>query len=194
MSDEDNVIQFEYPNIQQQEMVVPKMPKSIANSINAIMSNVKILGREDKNTFHKYSYASIDKFLEMVNPLCSKHGLIILIDEDDCKIERDASNKPWLHILYKFTLCHKDGDTWGYRPKRNMFVEATGGQSMGSSQSYTLKQYMRALFLIPTGETDDLDGHEKTMSETKLQPKKTEPKKEEPKNPLGENHTTQRRQ
>ena len=30
---------------------------------------------------------------------------------------------------------------------------------MGSSMSYTLKQFMRSLFQISTGEKDDLDGH-----------------------------------
>ena len=66
-----------------------------------------------------------------------------------------------------------------------MFVAMTGGQSMGSSMSYCLKQYMRSLFLISTGEKDDLDGHNQNFGV-----KKKEEKKLDGKTPQ---HTTQRR-
>ena len=94
-----------------------------------------------------------------VNPLCAKHGLIITMDEESCKVSKDGAKNPWIHLVYKFILSHASGDTWGYTPRRNMFVSMTGGQSMGSSMSYTLKQFMRSLFQISTGEKDDLDGH-----------------------------------
>ena len=73
---------------------------------------------------------------------------------------------------------------------------------MGSAMSYTLKQFMRSLFQIPTGEKDDLDGHNQDFGEkngekrgritqeyvNKL--KKKEEKKKDDKTPQ---HTTQRR-
>ena len=141
------------------EPVIHKLPKSIAMAINGIMGDIKMLKKEDENKFQNYSYASIDNFLKAVNPLCAKHGLIIIMDEESCEITKDGTKNPWIHIVYKFILSHANGDTWLYTARRNMFVAMTGGQSMGSSMSYCLKQFMRSLFQISTGEKDDLDGH-----------------------------------
>ena len=169
------------------EPIVPKLPKSIATAINGVMGDIRTLKKEDENKFQNYSYASIDNFLKAVNPLCAKHGLIINIDEESCEITRDGTKNPWMHIVYKFILSHASGDTWGYTPRRNMFVAMTGGQSMGSSMSYCLKQYMRSLFLISTGEKDDLDGHNQNFDVKK------EEKKNEKKDGKTPQHTTHRR-
>src|SRR3954471_22040307 len=40
---------------------------------------------------------------------------------------------------------------------RAKMVLATGAQAFGSAQSYALKQFMRAMFMISTGEKDDPD-------------------------------------
>ena len=169
------------------EPIVPKLPKSIATAINGVMGDIKTLKKDDENKFQNYSYASIDNFLKAVNPLCAKHGLIINIDEESCEVTRDGTKNPWVHIVYKFILSHASGDTWGYTPRRNMFVAMTGGQSMGSSQSYCLKQYMRSLFLISTGERDDLDGHNQNFNGGK------EEKNNEKKGSKTPQHTTHRR-
>jgi hypothetical protein len=169
------------------EPIVPKLPKSIATAINGVMGDIRTLKKEDENKFQNYSYASIDNFLKAVNPLCAKHGLIINIDEESCEITRDGTKNPWMHIVYKFILSHASGDTWGYTPRRNMFVAMTGGQSMGSSMSYCLKQYMRSLFLISTGEKDDLDGHNQNFDVKK------EEKNNEKKDDKKQQHKSHRR-
>jgi len=169
------------------EPIVPKLPKSIATAINGVMGDIKTLKKDDENKFQNYNYASIDKFLMAVNPLCAKHGLIITMDEESCKVSRDGAKSPWIHIVYKFILSHASGDTWAYTPRRNMFVSMTGGQSMGSSMSYTLKQFMRSLFQISTGEKDDLDGHNQNFDVEK------EEKKNEKKGSKTPQHTTHRR-
>jgi len=172
------------------ETVIHKLPKSIATAINGVMGDIKMLKKEDENKFQNYSYASIDNFLKAVNPLCAKHGLIITMDEESCNVARDGAKNPWMHIVYKFILSHASGDTWGYTPRRNMFVAMTGGQSMGSSQSYCLKQYMRGLFLISTGEKDDLDGHNQNFDVKKEEKNKEKNEKKGSKTPQ---HTTHRR-
>jgi len=58
---------------------------------------------------------------------------------------------------------------------------------MGSSMSYTLKQFMRSLFQISTGEKDDLDGHNQNFDVKK------EEKKNEKKGSKTPQHTTHRR-
>ena len=169
------------------EPIVPKLPKSIATAINGVMGDIKTLKKDDENKFQNYSYASIDNFLKAVNPLCAKHGLIITMDEESCKVSKDGAKNPWIHLVYKFILSHASGDTWGYTPRRNMFVSMTGGQSMGSSMSYTLKQFMRSLFQISTGEKDDLDGHNQNFDVKK------EEKNNEKKDDKKQQHKSHRR-
>ena len=176
-----------YPTLS--EHVIPKLPKSIATAINCVMRDIKTLKKEDENKFQNYSYASIDNFLKAVNPLCAKHGLIINIDEESCEVTRDGAKNPWMHIVYKFILSHSRGDTWGYTPRRNMFVAMMGGQSMGSAMSYCLKQFMRSLFQISTGEKDDLDGQNQNYNVKKKEEKKQEKKKDS----KAPQHTTERR-
>ena len=45
------------------EPIVPKLPKSIATAINGVMSDIRMLKKDDENKFQSYNYASIDKFL-----------------------------------------------------------------------------------------------------------------------------------
>jgi len=142
-------------------------PKTIATALHGIMSDIKTLEKDSENSFQKYNYVDVDSFLKALNPLCSKHGLTIFMNEKSCNIVGDA--KKWLHITYEFILVHSSGDTWLQPIQKNMIVQMTGGQSLGASQSYSLKQFMRQVFLIPTGDKDDLDAHEQNF-----QPKKKE--------------------
>ena len=50
-------------------------------------------------------------------------------------------------------LYHTSGTSYG-PIHRKMMVAATGPQAFGSSQSYIEKYFLRALFKVPTGETD----------------------------------------
>ena len=166
----------------EEQSIIPKMPKSISNSINLIMNDVETLPKADTNTYQKYNYASIDQFLKAVNPLCAKHGLIINVDEEDMKIMKTNDKSAWVHIVYKFILSHQSGDTWNYPLRRNMILQITGGQSIGAAMSYVLKGFMRSLFQIATGEKneldgkvdgDDLDNHNQTFSKPESEKKDT---------------------
>lgn len=151
------------PHVVQENHLV-RMPKTIGTAINNITKEMQMLGKDGKNEFQKYNYASIDKFLGTVNPLAGHFGLIITQDEESCKIITDTQGRPWLNIVYRFILSHKDGDTWQYTPRRTIYCEMKGGQAMGAAQSYALKQFMRSLFLISTGENDDLDNQNQTYN------------------------------
>ena len=166
----------------EEQSIIPKMPKSISNSINSIMNDVETLPKADTNTYQRYNYASIDQFLKAVNPLCAKHGLIINVDEEDMKIMKTNDKSAWVHIVYKFILSHQSGDTWNYPLRRNMILQITGGQSIGAARSYVLKGFMRSLFQIATGEKneldgqkdgDDLDNHNQTFSKPESEKKDT---------------------
>ena len=79
--------------------VLFRMPKNISQAINKIIFDIEMLGKDGKNEFQKYDYASIDKFLSTLNPLMAKHGLIIMQDEETCKIITDTQGRPWLNIV-----------------------------------------------------------------------------------------------
>ncbi len=135
------------------------MPPKVAAAVNAVMAEVPKLEKTEKNTHGNYNFTSIDDFLEALRPLCAEHGLIIIQDEEsfELKQSQNAQGKvaTWLVMKFRFTLAHSSGETWACRPARTIMVNAAmGAQAFGAAQSYALKQFMRALFQIATGEAD----------------------------------------
>jgi len=132
------------------------MPPKVAAAIVAVMAAVPKLGKGEKNTHGDYKFASIDDFLEAVRPLCAEAGLIIAQNEESFEM-RDG----WLVMRFSFTLAHVSGEVWAEKQTRTIMVSAKmGAQAFGAAQSYALKQFMRSLFLIATGEKGmDADEH-----------------------------------
>lgn len=140
------------------------MPELIATSINSVMRGVRTLLKTERNADGNYRFASIDGFLKEINPLCAKADLIILQDEIDARLVHngtDPQDRSWLWTTYEFHLAHTSGALWG-PISRSVMVAADGAQAFGAAQSYALKQFMRALFQIPTGEADDADFRPRT--------------------------------
>lgn len=149
---------------------VPKegtMPAAIAKAVCKVMAGVKRLERNEENKFQRYNYVSIDGFLEATGPLCAAAGLFIFSEELDKEItqapkaDREGVSNH-LTIRWAFTLVHESGATYGPL-HRTVTVPASGAQAYGSSQSYALKQFMRGLFQIPTGDDDDPDQNRKEL-------------------------------
>jgi len=135
------------------------MPEVVATAVNQVMGEVKRLLKSERNREAGYRFASIDDFLAAVNPLCAEAGLIILQDELDARLVNDGGNsfdRSWLWTTFTFTLAHKSGAIYGPLT-RSVMVPARGAQAFGSAQSYALKQFMRSLFQIPTGDKEDAD-------------------------------------
>jgi hypothetical protein len=136
--------------------MTPNMPPKVAGAVSAVMAAVPKLEKNTKNSHGNYNFASIDDFLEAIRPLCAKHGLIISQDEEHFEI-RDT----WLFMRFAFTLAHSSGEVWGHRDRRSIMVSSKmGAQAFGAGQSYALKQYLRSLFQVATGEKGmDADEH-----------------------------------
>ena len=144
------------------DSTAPSMPQKVATAIAEVMEEIPKLAKGEKNTHGNYNFASIDDFLEAVRPLCARRGLIIVQDEESFET-KDIGGKPWLFMQFRFTLAHSSGETWAHRPARSIMVNAAmGAQAFGAAQSYALKQFMRSLFQIATGEKDDADFHEQS--------------------------------
>ena len=139
--------------------VTRDMPEVVAGAVNSVMREVKRLLKSERNREAGFRFASIDDFLAAVNPLCAEAGLIILQDELDARLVNDGGNsldRSWLWTTFTFTLAHKSGAIYGPLT-RSVMVPARGAQAFGSAQSYALKQFMRSLFQIPTGDKEDAD-------------------------------------
>ena len=133
----------------------------ILPAIADAMSEVTKVGKDDRNNHDGYNFASIDNFLALVNPICAKHGLVILSDETQ-REEFEKQGKygvtSWMRVTFSFTIYHKSGESLPTM-HRTAEVIRNGAQAYGSAQSYCLKQFLRGLFLIPTGDKDDPDNN-----------------------------------
>jgi hypothetical protein len=132
------------------------IPEPIAAAIHEVASQVKSLARTERNDHGHYNFASIDAFLSAVGPLCAGAGLLIVQDEDSIDV-LERAGKGWVKATYTFTLGHKTGVMWDRPIRRTVLQAISGPQTTGGTQSYALKQFMRSLFQIPTGEKDDSD-------------------------------------
>jgi hypothetical protein len=129
-------------------------------AIAKVMASMGKLSKENMNQFDKYKFTSIDDFLVATGHACGEHGIVILQDELSREIvsKKTSTGKEssWLSFTFSFEVCHESGER--LKPlTRSVAVPFTGAQSFGSAQSYALKQFMRSLFQIATGDTDDAD-------------------------------------
>ena len=126
---------------------LPPMPPEIANALNEVSSGAVKLYKGNRNEYANYNFAGIDDFLEVYGKVLAEAGLTIIMDE----IEEKVDNKS-LIIVFNFILIHKSGKMWAHPLRRTIRVDPRGAQAYGTAQSYALKQFLRGLFMIPTGE------------------------------------------
>jgi len=133
---------------------------SIHAAIAASAREVRVIGKSERNKFDGYDFASIDKFLMLVNPICSRNGLFPIVSQREMELYENINSKGaksvWCRFFFDVTLHHSSGDTLG---PVNMMVSVpmNGAQASGSAQSYALKQFFRSTLMIPTGDKDDAD-------------------------------------
>lgn len=137
------------------------MPEPIAKAVCQVMSKIGVLGKDNKNKFDNYDYASIDDFIIFVREHCVEAGLFIIPQEarepEDVEMKKkDGTPLLMWRARFGFILVSKCGATYGPIYK-TVKVQSNGAQAAGASQSYALKQLMRGLFMIPTGDKDDPD-------------------------------------
>ena len=137
------------------------MPPAVASAILRVMKELGTLAKDQENKFDKYNYASIDDFIAFVRGHCIEAGLFIVPQEaDEPRLvemaKKDGTPMMMWWCRFAFMLFVDEGASFGPIYKTVM-VQANGAQAAGSAQSYAMKQLMRALFMIPTGEKDDPD-------------------------------------
>lgn len=140
----------------------PALPEhnSIHAAIAAAAREVRVLGKSERNKFDGYNFASIDKFLELVNPICGRNGIFPIVAQREVEFYDNVNSKGgksvWARFFFDVTLYHSSGQSLG--PVNMMVaVPMNGAQASGSAQSYALKQFFRSTLMIPTGDKDDAD-------------------------------------
>lgn len=136
----------------------PKMPPMIAKACLQIKKAVKQLGFDEKNEHARYSYASVDKFYTIFNPLMVEAGLLLVVDEVDIAYRDGGANREgrsamWVLPRYDLWLYHESGVAWGPL-RRHLALPITGPQNFGAAESYIRKSFMRGMFMVATGEKD----------------------------------------
>ena len=125
-------------------------------AIAKTMAAVQTVGKDDKNQHGNYNFASIDGFLGGCRDACAANGLHPEISVISYEPFTGSNSKQWATYTYEVVMCHDSGEET--KPVQTVVsLPITGAQTSGSAQSYALKQYLRGLFLIKTGEKDDPD-------------------------------------
>lgn len=125
-------------------------------AISKTMAAVQTVGKDDKNQHGNYNFASIDGFLGGCRDACAANGLHPEISVISYEPFTGSNSKQWATYTYEVVMCHDSGEET--KPVQTVVsLPITGAQTSGSAQSYALKQYLRGLFLIKTGEKDDPD-------------------------------------
>lgn len=123
----------------------------------AVMAALGTLAKERTGKGVNYSFASIDDFLSFVRVHCFEAGIFIEQDEIEARMvdvaKGDGKMMAMWWAQYAFTVRHVGGTSIGPM-RRSVMVQAFGAQSCGAAMAYALKQFMRSLFMIPTGEAD----------------------------------------
>ena len=131
----------------------------INTALASAMKEVQKLPKDDRNEHGNYSFASIDQFLDACRPICASYGLHPNIDGVASDTFMAGSNKLWGKFSYRISMHHESGEST--EPSGiDVMLPLTGAQTSGSAQSYALKQYLRGLLMISTGEKDDPDFHQ----------------------------------
>tara|TARA_R110000765_G_scaffold1452_1_gene3678 strand:+ start:100 stop:759 length:660 start_codon:yes stop_codon:yes gene_type:complete len=125
-------------------------------AISKTMAAVQTVGKDDLNQHGNYNFASIDGFLGGCRDACAANGLHPEISVISYEPFTGSNSKQWATYTYEVVMCHDSGEET--KPVQTVVsLPITGAQTSGSAQSYALKQYLRGLFLIKTGEKDDPD-------------------------------------
>ena len=66
---------------------------NIHAAIAAAMGEVQRIGKSERNNHGNYNFAGIDAFLDLTRPICAKHGLNVLQDEEGFEVFEVPSAK-----------------------------------------------------------------------------------------------------
>ncbi len=129
---------------------------AINAAINAAMGQIHKLAKGNRNQHGNYSFASVDAFLDLCRPICAEHGLHPQVDSISSETFSAGNGKLWAKFSYQLAMSHISGEKTD-NVGMDVMLPLTGAQTSGSAQSYAVKQFLRGLLMISTGDKDDVD-------------------------------------
>ncbi len=164
-----------------------KVP-AIYQSLKGIMDTIDPIGKDGKNTFHKFDYRSIDKLMNELHPIFKEHSVIIVPAIHSHEIIARKTNKGedqyYSNMVINYRLVSTiDGS------EVSCLVPAgaadNGDKHFSKALSMGLKYMLNQMFLIPTGDPDsDSEVHDNSGSYKEEKPKVPEAKKVENNEPI----------
>lgn len=118
-----------------------------ASQFLKLQSELEPIKKEANNPFFKSKYAELSSIIEVIRPLCKKHGFIIL-QEPGNQNER---------LALTTTIMHESGEF--VRSTISYPVVKQDPQGYGSAITYARRYSLQAIFCL---ETEDDDGNRAT--------------------------------
>jgi hypothetical protein len=135
-------------------------PKGLYAKIAAVMGEVSSIPKKGENTFHKYSYARESDVMDMVRPVLSKHGLVIIPSRDPdrpVEMETRESQRGEKTYMARVPMVFKiiDSETG---ESVTSYWDGTG-EDRGEKWLYKAyaggeKYFLLKTFLLSTGDDD----------------------------------------
>jgi hypothetical protein len=137
--------------------------KQILAALNAAMQEIGVVGKDGKNDFHGYKYASESDIIAAVRPVMVKHGLMLIPDVQS--VDKDLSGNT--DVMVHYTLYHTSGECLTFHMPGSGNDLAKSGK-VGDKGVYKAitgagKYATRGLFHLETRDdperTSDFDRH-----------------------------------
>lgn len=147
-------------NPEQEPAAAEPKPKvkheNLNQAIMAVMESVEYIQRKGHNTDQNYKYATAEQIVHEVRSEAIRHGLRISIgysDAADLPTGLTRNGYQLYRVRIKGTVSMVHGDE---REEKTYFGEGadTGDKATAKAQTSCLKQALRQIFLIETGEHD----------------------------------------
>lgn len=124
----------------------------IVDAVKNIRGKSLKLIHDANNPHQKYNYASIDKYYEVVVPVCVTFGLTWRARETGWEL-RQVNDKQLVILKLSFDVFVGDAACMDYM-KITVPGPLVGPQTTGQLYSYADKVFMRVAFGVATGEAD----------------------------------------
>lgn len=139
------------------------MPK-IYKAISAVMGEVGAVGKNKQNKDQNYKYRGIDDVYNALNPVMSKHGIVIIpnIKERQESEYQTKAGAVWKRVILtmEYTIyCAEDGSSL----QTTLIGEGSDNSDKATNKamSAAMKYLLFQIFCIPTEDlSDDADGNQ----------------------------------
>lgn len=129
---------------------------NVYEAINAVMTELKPIGKNGFNQQQKYQYRGVDDVMSAISPLMQKYGLFIVpVGAEVVREQKNGSKSVLLYsnLVMKYRIYSADGT----------YIEAevpgegmdSGDKATNKALSATFKYLILQTFCIPTAELVD---------------------------------------